>query len=29
VAEFIAMVEAGRWLKRDARANPAEIMKTL
>jgi pimeloyl-ACP methyl ester carboxylesterase len=29
VAEFIAMVEAGKWLKRDPRANPAEIMKTL
>jgi pimeloyl-ACP methyl ester carboxylesterase len=26
--EFIAMVEAGRWLPRDPRANPAEVMKT-
>ena len=28
VAEFIAQVEAGRWLPRDPRAKPAEIMKT-
>ena len=28
VAEFIGMVEAGRWLPRDPRAKPAEIMKT-
>jgi len=29
VDEFIGMVEAGRWLPRDRRAKPAEIMKTL
>lgn len=28
MAEFIAMVEAGKWLPRDARAKPSEIMKT-
>jgi pimeloyl-ACP methyl ester carboxylesterase len=28
VAQFIGMVEAGRWLPRDPRAKPAEIMKT-
>jgi len=28
VAEFIGTVEAGRWLPRDPRARPAEIMKT-
>ena len=28
VAEFIGMVEAGRWLPRDPRATPAQIMKT-
>jgi pimeloyl-ACP methyl ester carboxylesterase len=28
MAEFIAMVEAGRWLPRDPRAMPGEIMKT-
>jgi pimeloyl-ACP methyl ester carboxylesterase len=27
LAEFIATVEAGRWDKRDPRANPAEVMK--
>ena len=27
LAEFLAMVEAGRWLRRDPRANPAEVMK--
>jgi pimeloyl-ACP methyl ester carboxylesterase len=26
--EFIAMVEAGRWLPRDPRADPGEVMKT-
>ncbi|MGD1876811.1 MAG: alpha/beta fold hydrolase [Kiloniellaceae bacterium] len=26
--EFIATVEAGRWLPRDPRANPGEVMKT-
>ena len=26
--EFIAMVEAGRWLPRDSRADPGEVMKT-
>ncbi len=28
VDEFIGMVEAGRWLPRDPRAKPAEVMKT-
>jgi len=28
VAEFLAQVEQGRWLPRDSRANPAEIMRT-
>ncbi len=28
VADFIALVEAGRWSVRDPRANPAEIMRT-
>lgn len=28
VGEFIATVEAGRWLPRDPRATPAQIMKT-
>lgn len=28
VGDFIALAEAGRWAPRDARANPAEIMKT-
>lgn len=28
LAEFIAQVEAGRWGRRDPRANPAEIMRT-
>ena len=28
LAEFIAQVEAGRWLPRDPRANPAQIMRT-
>ena len=28
VADFIATVEAGRWLERDPRALSAEIMKT-
>jgi pimeloyl-ACP methyl ester carboxylesterase len=28
VGEFIALVEAGRWLPRDPRAIPAQIMKT-
>ena len=28
VGDFIALVEAGRWLPRDPRAVPAEIMKT-
>jgi pimeloyl-ACP methyl ester carboxylesterase len=28
VAEFIAAVEAGKWLPRDPRANPAQIMRT-
>jgi pimeloyl-ACP methyl ester carboxylesterase len=28
VSEFIALVEAGRWLPRDPRAIPAQIMKT-
>ncbi|WP_149536252.1 alpha/beta fold hydrolase [Siccirubricoccus phaeus] len=27
LAEFIATVEAGRWDRRDPRANPAEVMK--
>ncbi len=26
--EFIAMVEAGRWLPRDPRADPGQVMKT-
>lgn len=28
LAEFVASVEAGRWLPRDPRAQPSEIMKT-
>jgi pimeloyl-ACP methyl ester carboxylesterase len=28
VAEFLAMVEQGRWLARDQRSQPSEIMKT-
>jgi pimeloyl-ACP methyl ester carboxylesterase len=28
LAEFLALVEAGRWLPRDPRANPAEVMRT-
>ena len=28
LAEFIAQVEAGQWRKRDARADPAQIMRT-
>jgi hypothetical protein len=28
VGEFLAMVEQGRWLPRDPRAVPAQIMKT-
>lgn len=28
LGEFVATVEAGRWLPRDARAVPAQIMKT-
>lgn len=28
LSEFIAGVEAGRWRRRDPRANPAEIMRT-
>jgi pimeloyl-ACP methyl ester carboxylesterase len=28
VAEFHALVEAGRWLPRDPRANPTQIMRT-
>ena len=28
LAELIAQVEAGQWNRRDARANPAEIMRT-
>ncbi len=28
VAEFLAQVEQGRWLPRDPRANPAQIMRT-
>lgn len=28
IGDFIALVEAGRWLPRDARATPAQIMKT-
>ena len=28
IAEFLAMVEAGKWLPRDLRANPAQIMRT-
>lgn len=28
VAEFLAQVEEGRWLPRDPRANPAQIMRT-
>jgi pimeloyl-ACP methyl ester carboxylesterase len=27
IAEFLAMVEAGKWTNRDPRANPAEIMR--
>ncbi|MBK5957347.1 alpha/beta hydrolase [Rhodoplanes elegans] len=28
LAEFFAMVEAGQWLPRDPRANPAQVMRT-
>jgi hypothetical protein len=28
LAEFIAQVEAGRWLPRDPRALPGQIMRT-
>ena len=28
VGDFVALVEAGRWLPRDPRATPAQIMKT-
>lgn len=28
IAEFLAQVEQGRWLPRDPRSNPAEIVKT-
>jgi pimeloyl-ACP methyl ester carboxylesterase len=28
IAEFLAMVEAGKWLPRDPRANPGQIMRT-
>jgi pimeloyl-ACP methyl ester carboxylesterase len=28
VAEFLAQTEQGRWLPRDPRANPAQIMRT-
>jgi pimeloyl-ACP methyl ester carboxylesterase len=28
LAEFFAMVEAGRWLPRDSRARPDQIMRT-
>ena len=28
LSEFIAQVEAGRWLSRDPRANPAQVMRT-
>jgi pimeloyl-ACP methyl ester carboxylesterase len=28
IAEFLAQVEQGRWLPRDPRSNPAEIMRT-
>jgi pimeloyl-ACP methyl ester carboxylesterase len=28
VADFLAQVEQGRWLPRDPRSNPAEIVKT-
>lgn len=28
VAEFLAAVEAGRWDRRDPRANPAQVMRT-
>ncbi|NIW23255.1 MAG: alpha/beta hydrolase, partial [Gammaproteobacteria bacterium] len=28
VSEFLAMVEEGRWLARDQRSQPSEIMKT-
>jgi hypothetical protein len=28
VAEFLATVEAGRWDRRDPRANPAQVMRT-
>jgi pimeloyl-ACP methyl ester carboxylesterase len=28
LAEFLAQVEAGSWLPRDPRANPAEVMRT-
>jgi pimeloyl-ACP methyl ester carboxylesterase len=28
VAEFLAQVEQGRWLPRDPRSNPAQIMRT-
>ena len=28
LAEFLAQVEAGKWLVRDARANPGQVMRT-
>jgi pimeloyl-ACP methyl ester carboxylesterase len=28
VESFLAQVDQGRWLPRDARSNPAQIMKT-
>jgi hypothetical protein len=28
VGEFIGLAEAGRWMPRDPRAKPAEVMKT-
>ena len=28
LAEFFAQVEAGRWVKRDPRALPGQIMRT-
>jgi hypothetical protein len=28
VADFISQVESGRWLPRDPRANPTQVMRT-
>ena len=28
ISEFLAQVEAGRWLPRDPRADPAQVMRT-